>query len=832
MCLLRINLLYLILCSLSIRYPLYNSRAGLISHSCGVFLPHTICFPPCAHPIQRDPNLPPRRLCYVSRSGDLSPAIPPVSHHRVPRLYAAISLDYLSPRCISSASIPRPLARSQRPFPSRRHGPACRRLLGPDNRSRGYGTVLLASAEDAGRAVDMFNGYCWQTRTLEVRPDRMGEDIASFLAPPPVAPTNGAPVVSLASASTGNSLASPAPRRGSLQIYLADWVLVPMRKTCCSPRYRAFRFVIPLVLICVPDRLSNHASSRCPIKFSSSNPAPQRSASPQLPFHIQWQDLKDLFRQAGAVQRADVALGPDGRSRGFGTVSFAGEADAERAVRMFNGYEYNGRVEGALSTSLRRLRRRRLQLRTYAAAQHVFQQQQQQAAFGMNRQNAGAYEEQGFEQEPAQPHRPTHISIPQYRMTQFEFVAAGSGPSSPYEVYDTGLSMGYGLPQYLQQAVEAASPLPPFVSGYSTAANASDSPDGVEGGPGSAGAQASSSQLPSSDVSTQPLPLSQPQPQTSPSERRAPMQPQVVSPTNSSRSGSTQHAHHPAHPGPISLPPPPPVSAFPAPPPHTLSPSYPSPHPHPAMSPLHHPMLGMPAGVTITPHGLPPITPSMPSFTFLPQPSPGALPPDPAPPPAFAPFSPGVTMSPGAFWGRPGSGAANPYINAAVGAPVHAYYSYVQAQVEEEQRQQLLAQNEYFPPVQVSMAMAQGAAAAVARDDPRGTSPAEEKDNQMEVETRKQKRSRSAASEDMEESACQSSSRETSWHMGEESSMREEALVRRTEALSLADAPDAKPRACSAETAAPPALAAQAHRAESDPARGETGRLGLGIAGS
>ncbi|THG94550.1 hypothetical protein EW026_g6943 [Hermanssonia centrifuga] len=46
--------------------------------------------------------------------------------------------------------------------------------LGPDNRSRGYGTVLLASAEDAGRAVDMFNGYVWQTRTLEVRPDRLG----------------------------------------------------------------------------------------------------------------------------------------------------------------------------------------------------------------------------------------------------------------------------------------------------------------------------------------------------------------------------------------------------------------------------------------------------------------------------------------------------------------------------------------------------------------------------------------------------------------------------------------------------------------------------------
>jgi len=33
--------------------------------------------------------------------------------------------------------------------------------------------VLLITAEDAGRAVDMFSGYLWQTRVLEVRLDRM-----------------------------------------------------------------------------------------------------------------------------------------------------------------------------------------------------------------------------------------------------------------------------------------------------------------------------------------------------------------------------------------------------------------------------------------------------------------------------------------------------------------------------------------------------------------------------------------------------------------------------------------------------------------------------------
>lgn len=47
--------------------------------------------------------------------------------------------------------------------------------------------------------------------------------------------------------------------------------------------------------------------------------------------------MKDLFRQAGTILRADVALGPDNRSRGFGTVVFATEADAERAIQIFNG---------------------------------------------------------------------------------------------------------------------------------------------------------------------------------------------------------------------------------------------------------------------------------------------------------------------------------------------------------------------------------------------------------------------------------------------------------------------------------------------------------------
>lgn len=144
--------------------------------------------------------------------------------------------------------------------------------------------------------------------------------------------------------------------------------------------------------------------------------------------------------------------------------------------------------------------------------------------------------------------------------------------------------------------------------------------------------------------------------------------------------------------------------------------------------------------ITLTPHGLPPITPSMPPFTFLPPPhlqqhqqqlfsdiadGKGSAAPgdcmggktevdEPLPtrrteggdtnnsttttqcstgdrsssqdqqqqracplrfnmPTAVSGRSPAVTMSPGTFYGRPGEvPGPNPYINAAVGAPVHA----------------------------------------------------------------------------------------------------------------------------------------------------------------
>ncbi|KAL9183998.1 hypothetical protein ACHAXT_002084 [Thalassiosira profunda] len=56
-----------------------------------------------------------------------------------------------------------------------------------------------------------------------------------------------------------------------------------------------------------------------------------------------WQDLKDLFREYGEVERADVVSGPDGRSRGFGFIRFGNAGDAQNAIAGLNGAEFMGR---------------------------------------------------------------------------------------------------------------------------------------------------------------------------------------------------------------------------------------------------------------------------------------------------------------------------------------------------------------------------------------------------------------------------------------------------------------------------------------------------------
>ena len=63
-----------------------------------------------------------------------------------------------------------------------------------------------------------------------------------------------------------------------------------------------------------------------------------------LPYSTQEDALKDLFAQAGAVTSAVIIMDKmSGRSKGFGFVEMANDADAQKAISMFNEQEFEGR---------------------------------------------------------------------------------------------------------------------------------------------------------------------------------------------------------------------------------------------------------------------------------------------------------------------------------------------------------------------------------------------------------------------------------------------------------------------------------------------------------
>ena len=54
--------------------------------------------------------------------------------------------------------------------------------------------------------------------------------------------------------------------------------------------------------------------------------------------------MKIALAQQGAVIRADVHQGPDGRPKGSGIVAYETVQDARNAIAQFNGYDWQGRM--------------------------------------------------------------------------------------------------------------------------------------------------------------------------------------------------------------------------------------------------------------------------------------------------------------------------------------------------------------------------------------------------------------------------------------------------------------------------------------------------------
>lgn len=62
-----------------------------------------------------------------------------------------------------------------------------------------------------------------------------------------------------------------------------------------------------------------------------------------LPAETTWQDLKDLCKTVGYVDRVEIAQHPDGSSKGYGTVRFRSKEDANAALDELDRTDFGGR---------------------------------------------------------------------------------------------------------------------------------------------------------------------------------------------------------------------------------------------------------------------------------------------------------------------------------------------------------------------------------------------------------------------------------------------------------------------------------------------------------
>ena len=63
-----------------------------------------------------------------------------------------------------------------------------------------------------------------------------------------------------------------------------------------------------------------------------------------LPYSATDDQLKEAFGQAGTVESATVVVDKfSGRSRGFGFVEMSTDEDADAAIKMWNGQDFQGR---------------------------------------------------------------------------------------------------------------------------------------------------------------------------------------------------------------------------------------------------------------------------------------------------------------------------------------------------------------------------------------------------------------------------------------------------------------------------------------------------------
>ncbi|KAG4103593.1 hypothetical protein H8356DRAFT_1643200 [Neocallimastix lanati (nom. inval.)] len=158
-------------------------------------------------------------------------------------------------------------------------------VLDNSGRSKGFGTVLMSTPEEATKAIEMFNNTDFNGRVIQVKLDKFAGDTRSN------------------NYRGGRGGFNSRGGRGK--------------------PYRGGRG-----------------------SYNNGNRSPQKTIDVQvgnIPFSTRWKELKDLVEKLGLNPTfTDVAI-EGSRPLGFGIVSFKTEEEAEEAIKKLNDYEYQER---------------------------------------------------------------------------------------------------------------------------------------------------------------------------------------------------------------------------------------------------------------------------------------------------------------------------------------------------------------------------------------------------------------------------------------------------------------------------------------------------------
>ncbi|XP_068736387.1 myelin expression factor 2-like [Montipora capricornis] len=170
-------------------------------------------------------------------------------------------------------------------------------------KSKGCGIVEFRHKEDAEKAIKELHGTDFRGRSIHIREDRIEETQSERRRP-----------TSSRGTDSGNYGSNHSPQIGGGGLgNLTNLLGMGNLNVAQGLNYKT-------------DPLS------CTVFVSN------------LDYNVNWQKLKDTFRVAGNVIRADINLDSDHKSKGFGTVQFETATEAISAVSMFHGQNLSGRA--------------------------------------------------------------------------------------------------------------------------------------------------------------------------------------------------------------------------------------------------------------------------------------------------------------------------------------------------------------------------------------------------------------------------------------------------------------------------------------------------------